>query len=111
MTPAQDVALFLMTRGGALQYHKRLPEAAVAYAHAALLWPEHRDIKIYLAETGVKLAPWLFHESSPSSFASPPVNLSPAEAIEATNRNMLKQLYPGTDWDAVYRDHFNHIAK
>jgi hypothetical protein len=103
LTPAQELAVFLMTRGGALQYHKRLAESAVAYAHAAVLWPENTDIKIYLAETAVKLAPWKFHSIPAMAPPLPVRSLSPAQAIEQTNRRILQETHPDVDWDLVYQ--------
>jgi hypothetical protein len=107
LTPAQELAIFLMTRGGAFQYHKRLPEAAVAYAHAGTLWPENREVKTYLAEIGVKLAPWQFHPMPPKGLFPDTRDVSPIQAIEQANRRLLKQTHPEIDWGVVYQKKFN----
>lgn len=107
LTPVQELAVFLMTRGGALQYHQRLPEAAVAYAHAGVLWPEHRDLKTYLAELGVKLAPRQFSPMPAKGLFPAAQNVSPAQAIEQANRRLLQETRPEVDWDVVYQKKFN----
>lgn len=107
LTPAQELAVFLMTRGGALQYHKRLTESAVAYAHAAVLWPENPNTKLYLSETAVKLTPWKFHSIPAISPSLSVRNLSPAETIEQANRRNLQETHPEIDWDLVYQKKFN----
>ena len=107
LTPAQELAVFMMTRGSALQYHKRLPEAAIAYAYAGFLWPEHRDLKTCLAEVGVKLAPWQFHPMPPGPIFPATQNISPAQAIEQANSRLLQETHPEIDWDFVYQKKFN----
>jgi regulator of sirC expression with transglutaminase-like and TPR domain len=103
LTPEQTLAIFMQTRAGALQFHKRLPEAIVAYAEAARLWPEAKALKTYLADAVVKLAPWEF-----SSAAEERKPLSSKEMIEQANRRMLKEQHPEIDWDSVEQK--NHLA-
>jgi hypothetical protein len=91
LTRAQELAVFLMTRGGALQYHKRLPEAAIAYAHASFLWPEYRDLKTYLADVGAKLAPWQYREMTLKGLSPASQNASPAQAVDW---NLVRQQIP-----------------
>ncbi len=107
LTATQELAVFLMTRGGALQYHQRLPEAAIAYAHAGFLWPEHRDLKTYLAEVGVKLAPWQFREVPPKGLFPAAQNVSTAQVLEQADRRLLQEAHPEVDWDVVYQKKFN----
>jgi hypothetical protein len=96
LTPEHALAIFMHMRAAALQFHKRLPEAVVAYAEATRLWPENRIFKTYLADVVVKIAPWEF-----TPIVSDRRALSPKEMIEQANRRMLKEQHPEINWDIV----------
>lgn len=97
-TPPQELAVFMQTRAAEMQYHKRSPEALVAYAEAARLWPENRVMKTFMADILVKVAPWEFTSSPAASEA-----MSPQEMIEQENRRMLAGEHPEIDWNLVFQ--------
>jgi hypothetical protein len=96
LTPEQELATFMHMRAGALQFHKRLPEAVVAYSEAARLWPENQILRTYLADAIVRLAP---HEFAPISQQKR--WLSPQEMIDQQNRELLKREHSQINWDLV----------
>ena len=96
LRPEQALAIFMETRAGALRFHKRLPEAIVAYAEAARLWPQNRIYKTYLADTIVELAPWEF-----VPVGGPVKSLSAKEMIDQENHRLLKEQHPEINWDLV----------
>ncbi len=103
LTPGETLAIFMETRAGALRFHKRLPEAVIAYAQAAKLWPENRIPKTYLADTIVELAPWEF---APVRQQNGP--LSGKEMIDQENRRLLREQHPEINWGIVEQK--NHTA-
>ncbi len=103
LTPEHALAIFMHMRAGALQFHKRLPEAVVAYGEAARLWSENKIFKTYLADAVVKIAPWEF---TPIVDERRP--LSPKETIDQENRRLLKEQHPEVNLDIVEQK--NHIT-
>lgn len=103
LTPEHTLAIFMHMRAGALQFHKRLPEAVVAYSEAARVWPENRIFKTYLADSVVKIAPWEF-----TPMVSERRPLSPKEMIDQENRRLLKEQHPEANLDIVEQK--NHIT-
>lgn len=103
LTPEQALAIFMETRASALRFHKRLPEAIVAYAEAARLWPQNRIPKTYLADIIVELAPWEF-----IPVGGPMKSLSAREMIDQQNHRLLKEQHPDVNWDIVEQK--NHVT-
>jgi hypothetical protein len=100
LTPQQELATFVQMRAGALQFHKRLPEAVAAYSESAKLWPENRIFKTSLADAIVKFAP---SEFTPVVRQRTP--LSPEEMIDHQNAELLKREHPDVNWDIVDQKH------
>jgi hypothetical protein len=61
----------------------------------------------YLAETGVKLAPWQFFNLPRNTLLPAAQNPSPAQVIEQTHRRLLQETHPEVDWDLIHQKKFN----
>lgn len=84
LNPREELAVFLLTRAGALRFHKRNNDAIVAYAQAHRLWPENPDFKVRLADSVVEAVPAYFHpHPSPGTQALRP--RGPFESLREVN--------------------------
>ena len=57
LTPSEELAQFLYTRGGILLHHHKPAEALEACAQAARLWPKGREWRAGIALAAMQLAP------------------------------------------------------
>lgn len=57
LSPREELAVFLLLRGGALRFHQRDADALVAYAQSHRLWPEMPEGPALLADTALKVVP------------------------------------------------------
>jgi hypothetical protein len=103
LDPMQELAIFVQTRAAVLQYHGRAHDALVAYAEAARLWPENRNLRTFLADAVVRIAPSEFSRVPDGKAA-----MSSQEMIEQENRRMLAREHPEIDWHLVFQK--NHTA-
>ncbi len=60
LSPREELAVFLLTRAGALRFHQRDNDAVVTYAQAHRLWPGHPDFQARLVDAIAKAFPNYF---------------------------------------------------
>lgn len=96
LTPEQDLAVFLSTRGECLKAAGRLPEARVAFAQAHALVPRSPEFAYYLTTSVnglmVQLAPQL-PSTAPRVLSHAEIDAMAAEveAINRHNREMMER--------------------
>ena len=65
LTPSEELAVCLFTRGIAFYHHHRAAEALVAFAEAARLWPQGREWRTGIVLAAEQLAPLEMHATLP----------------------------------------------
>lgn len=74
LTPSEELATCLFTRGIAFYHHHMAAEALVAFAEAARLWPKGREWRTGIVLAAEQLAPLEMEVTSPGSNGVPPRN-------------------------------------
>jgi len=93
LTAAEELAVFVATRGHCLQDTGRLPEARLAYAQAHRIDPKAPEYLGFLAEA-MRMGPGRLAESRQRPPRDPLEELRRVEAINAANRRLLEPPMP-----------------
>jgi hypothetical protein len=98
MSPADELATFMASRGDCLEANGKLPEAQVAYAQAHSLAPQYPPYLAMLAMTVVREIPQPIYSDVPPQRQNNPTNqgtgIVNVDVINRENRERMERILP-----------------